>query len=588
MTTSERHSSSYFRFGLREAGICSFSQESVPDNVSLIGAGQVGGKARGLLFVMDHLARGGTLTEYDELIRFPDSLIVTTDVFDAFMEESNLQNAVLAGCQKEITLDELRERITTSAFPVAAKEELRRFLQSENRPLVVRSSSVMEDDPNHSFAGIYLSRFLGNTGPLHSRLDALIAAIKQVYASTFGPNARAYRKRHRLAWQREKMAILIQNMIGHDYPHDLFYPLIGGVAFSLNFYPWSDRLKPEDGVVRLVVGVGTRAVGREYARVFSPVAPGLRPEGSDVDTIIRYSQETVDVLDMHLGILTSTRLTELDNPLLRTICSVVDAEGTLTEPSFNLPPGRRYVASFSRLIENDLTMPFTPLVRALCAGLQNLFELPIDIEFAVDFLPPADGADKPLFYLLQARPLGGRPEHRRVKLPCAPDEKTLFVCQQVLGNGKHKQIRHVIFVDPRTYRLEDAYRIARKVGEIDQRLEGEPYILVGPGRWGTTNPQWGVPVQYNEIAGATVIVEMATESFAPELSYGTHFYADMVASGVLYLPFREEQGDRFNRELLGTQEVLFADPYLKHYRIEAGLDVYVNGKGKKGLVVLHG
>jgi len=587
MTAPERLSSPYFRFGLRPTGVCSFSKDSVPNNVWLIGTGQVGGKARGLLFVMDHLAHGGRLTEYDELVRFPDSLIVTTDVFDAFMEENNLQESVLAGCRKEITLDELRERIVAAACPAAVREELSRFLQEEHRPLVVRSSSLMEDDPNHSFAGIYLSEFLANTGALPERLDALIAAIKQVYASTFGPNARAYRKRHHLPWQQEKMAILIQNMIGQDYPHNLFYPLIGGVAFSLNFYPWSNRLKPEDGVVRLVVGVGTRAVGREYARVFSPVAPGLRPEGSDAGTIVRYSQETVDVLDMQLGILASTRLTELDNPLLRTICSVVDPEGTLSEPSFNLPPGRRYVASFSRLIENDLTMPFTPLVRELSTGLQNLFELPIDVEFAVDFPASADGHENPLFYLLQARPLGGRPEHRRVRLPSSPPEKTLLVCQQVLGNGKQEQIRHLIFVDPRTYRLEDAYSIARKVGEIDQRLEGEPYILMGPGRWGTTNPQWGVPVQYNEITGATVIVEMATESFAPELSYGTHFYADMVASEVLYLPFREEQGDRFNHELLNNQKVLFADPYLKHYRIDAGLDVYVNGKSKKGLVVLH-
>jgi len=587
MTAPERLSSPYFRFGLRPTGVCSFSKDSVPSNVWLIGTGRVGGKARGLLFVMDHLAHGGSLTKHDDLVRFPDSLIVTTDVFDAFMEENNLQDAVLAGCQGKITLDELRERITTAPFATAVKEELHHFLQQERRPLVVRSSSLMEDDPNYSFAGIYLSEFLGNTGSLHSRLDTLIAAIKRVYASTFGPNARAYRKRHHLPWQREKMAILIQNMIGHDYPHNLFYPLIGGVAFSLNFYPWSDRLKPEDGVVRLVVGVGTRAVGREYARVFSPVAPGLRPEGSDAGTIIHYSQETVDVLDMRLGALTSTRLTELDNPLLRTICSVVDSEGNLSEPSFNLPPGRRYVASFSRLIENDLTMPFTPLVRELSTGLQNLFELPIDIEFAVDFPPSTDGPENPLFYLLQARPLGGRPEHRPVRLPSSPLEKTLLVCQQVLGNGKQKQIRHLIFVDPHTYRLEDAYRIARKVGEIDQSLDGEPYILVGPGRWGTTNPQWGVPVQYNEITGATVIVEMATESFAPELSYGTHFYADMVASGVLYLPFREEQGDRFNRELLNSQKVLFADPYLKHYQIDAGLDVYVNGEGKKGVVVLH-
>jgi hypothetical protein len=587
MNEQQRLASPYFRFGLSSTGVCTLAKEAIPKNVRLIGNGQVGGKARGLIFVMDHIAKGGSLTRYDDLLCFPDSLIVTTDVFDEFMEENNLQESVLAGCRKEITLDELRERIVAAVFPAAVRDQLSRFLEQEHRPLVVRSSSVMEDDPNHSFAGIYLSEFLANTGALPERLDALIAAIKRVYASTFGPNARAYRKRHQLPWQQEKMAILIQNMIGHHYPHNLFYPLIGGVAFSLNFYPWSDRMIPEDGVVRLVVGVGTRAVGREYARVFSPVAPGLRPEGSDVNTIIHYSQETVDVLDMRLGALTSTRLSELNNPLLRTICSVVDPEGTLSEPVSTLLPGRRYIASFNRFIEKNTTMPFTPLVRDLLLSLQGLFDLPIDFEFAVDFPSSKDGDKSPLLYLLQARPLGGRPEHRRIHIPNSSPKETLLVCHQVLGNGEQKRIRHLIFVNPHTYRTEDAYRIARRVGQIDQEMGDETYILMGPGRWGSSNPQWGVPVQYNEIAGATVIVEMATESFAPELSYGTHFYADMVASDLLYLPFREEQGDRFNRELLNCQQVLFVDPYVTHFRIDEGLDVYVDGEGKRGVIVCH-
>lgn len=536
---------------------------------------------------MDHLAKGGTLTRHDDLLCFPDSLIVTTEVFDEFMADNDLQDEVLAGCRQEIGLDELWERIVAAAFPSPARKALSGFLEKELRPLVVRSSSVMEDDQEHSFAGIYLSEFLSNTGSLTERLDTLIAAVKRVYASTFGRNARAYRKRHDLLWQQEKMAILIQNMIGSHYPNDLFYPLIGGVGFSLNFYPWSNRLKPEDGVVRLVVGVGTRAVGREYARVFAPKVPGLRPEGSDVRTVIRYSQETVDVLDMRERRLVYTRLSELDNPLLRKVCSVVDSEGALSEPFSILPPGGRYVASFNRFIAGNTSMPFTPLVCDLFASLQDLFGLPVDIEFAVDFPLSKKGNETPLFYLLQARPLGGRPEHRRVRLPSLPLEETLLVCHQVLGNGRRKRIRHLIFVDPVTYRAEDAYAIARRVGEIDQQLEGEEYILMGPGRWGTSNPELGVPVQYGEVAGASVIVEMATESFSPELSYGTHFYADMVTGGVLYLPFREEQGDFLNRALLEQQEVLCDGECLRHFRIDEGLDVYVDGKGEEGLIALH-
>ena len=579
--------SRFFRFGLTRDGTYRFLPDSLPDEFKLIGDGQIGGKARGLLFVIDHLKNEAPLTEYDHLLCFPDSVVVTTAIFDAFMAENGLNEVVLARCLQEIGSDELEKRIVSATFPTSARESLAGFLAEKKYPLVVRSSSVMEDDPEHSFAGIYRSEFLSNVGSDEERLTALIAAIKRVYASTFGQNARAYRKRHDLPWQEEKMAILIQNMIGRHYPQDLFYPLIGGVGFSLNFYPWTDRLRPEDGVVRLVVGVGTRAVGREYARVFSPKIPGLRPEGSDTRTVIRCSQETVDALDMKTGKLDQTRLPELDNPLLREVCSVVDAEGMVSEPVSALPPRGRYIASFNRFIEKNSIMPFTPLLRELLVGLQRLFERSVDIEFAVNFPSEREPSGSPLFYLVQARPLGGRPEHRIIRLPSPPEERTLLTCHRALGNGRRKKIHHLVFVDPSAYRWEEAYTIARQVGQIDQELDGEAYILMGPGRWGTSNPQLGVPVQYGEIAGAGVIVEMATESFSPELSYGTHFYADMVASRVLYLPFDAEQGDRFNRALIERQEIVSVSEFVKHVRFEKGLAVYVDGKGKKSLICIQ-
>ena len=577
--------SRFYLFGRDESGGYRFSPSSMPENVRLLGGGEIGGKARGLLFVIDHLKRGGQLTSYDHLLRFPDSLIIRTDVFDAFMSQNRLNEAVLARCDKEISHEELEGKIISARFPDDVREQLRGFLAGERRPLVVRSSSLMEDNAEHSFAGIYLSEFLANTGEDEERLEALISSIRRVYASTFGQNARAYRKRHNLDWRKEKMAILIQNMIGRHYALDLFYPLIGGVGFSLNFYPWSDRLSSEDGVVRLVVGVGTRAVGREYARVFSPRLPGLRPEGSDQRAVIKYSQETVDVLDMKKRALSQTKLPLLNNPLLSAVCSVVDADGILSEPISDLPLGDRYIATFERLVSNNSLMPFTPMLRELLPALQDLFERPIDIEFAVNF--PANRDDgPPLFYLLQARPLGGRSQHRIIRIPHVTRERTLLMSGHALGNGSRKRIHDLIFVDPATYRWEQAHSIARQVGRIDEELNGREYILIGPGRWGTSNPQLGVPVRYGEIAGAKVIVEMATEEFSPELSYGTHFYADMVASRVLYLPFNEGEGDYFNRELLDRQEVTPAGQFVKHVHFPDGLDVYVDGKGKESLICL--
>ena len=559
----------------------------------MLGSGEIGGKARGILYAMKAIHDGTQITQYADLLRFPDSTVLTSEVFDAFMEWNNLHNDVHAGCEGTITLDELGKRIVTAEFPPKWAEALLPFLEAEDRPLVVRSSSIMEDDPDHSFAGIYLSDFLPNTGTLEQRLEQLLVTIKRVYASTFAPNARAYRKRHELDWHKEKMAILIQNMIGSHYEHDLFYPIIGGVAFSRNYYPWTDRLDAEDGVVRLVVGTGTRAVGREHARVFSPRLPGLRPEGFDTKTIIRYSQETVDVLDMSAGRLAQRKIGQLDNPILATICSHIDSAGELHDPFYAVPstaPAERLIASFTRLIETDKIMPFTPMIRQTLDSLGRLLELPIDIEFAVDFSgPDTVEAQSPLFYLLQVRPLGNRPEHRRVRLPRIREDQRILECSQVLGNGKRGRIKNLVLVEPTAYRWDKAYDIARSVGRINSRLseEDEPYVLIGPGRWASTNPQLGVPAQYNEISGASVIVEMSTESLAPELSYGTHFYADMVASDVLYLAFREEAGDQLNRALLATQQVVYEDEYLTHYHFPTGLRVYVDGEHQHGIIAVR-
>jgi len=250
----------------------------LPSGVRLIGEGHVGGKAGGIIFVKQQMERA-PLTPYDRLITFPDSTVLMTAAYDEFISKNRLAAAVEAKCRGELSFEGLSAEFLAAALPQWVLRELREFLTRERRPLVVRSSSLMEDDPHHSFAGIYLSEFLPNTGALEERLEKLTDSIKRVYLSTFGENARAYRRRHGLPWEGEKMAVLIQNMVGSHYPGKMFYPLVSGVAFSRNFYPWTERLKQEDGVARLVIGVGTRAVGRAYARVFSPKLPGIRPRG---------------------------------------------------------------------------------------------------------------------------------------------------------------------------------------------------------------------------------------------------------------------------------------------------------------------
>lgn len=579
----------FFHFAKQLDGSYGIPEGPLPQLVSVIGAGQIGGKARGLLFVLHEMERGSTVPEFQHLVRFPRSTVLATQLFDDFMEANDLDEVVQAGCESPIRLAEIRTRFLAASFPRRWESALRDLLGIHLGPLVVRSSSVMEDDPDHSFAGIYLSEFLPNHGSDEERLSRLIDAVKDVYASTFGPNARAYRKRHKLAWQNEKMAILIQDMVGRQYPHDLFYPLVAGVSFSRNYYPWTPALSTEDGTVRLVVGTGTRAVGREYARVFSIARPGLRPEGHDVRTIVRNSQETVDVLDLRAGRLAQRNLRDLENPLLAKICSIAHDDGTLRTPSsavLNAASSDRLVASFDRLISGTQIMPFTPLLRALMEYLESLLGLPVDVEFAVDFPAPDDAASSPQFYVLQVRPLGARREHRRVRIPSFSQDRILLECHHVLGNGIRRGLQHVVYVDPSKYRHDQAYEIARTVGRINESLDEQPYILIGPGRWASSNPQLGVPVQYGEIIGAAVIVEMSTEGFSPELSYGTHFYADMVASEVLYLPFYESEGDWLHRELLEQQEAERYGDCIAHYVVSRGLKAYVDGAGRRGVIAL--
>jgi hypothetical protein len=577
----------------------------LPSGVSLIGEGHVGGKAAGIIFVKERMERA-PLTPYDDLIIFPESTVLTTAVFDEFILKNRLTEAVEAKCRRELSFEELTEEFLAADLPQWTIQQLRAFLEKEQRPLVVRSSSLMEDDPHHSFAGIYLSEFLPNTGDLEERLDALASSIKRVYASTFGENARAYRKRYGLPWEREKMAVLIQNMVGSHYPGNLFYPLVSGVAFSRNFYPWTERLKQEDGLARLVIGVGTRAVGRAYARVFSPKLPGLRPEGTEPQEIIRYAQEIVDVLDMAQGSLSSVPLGSLENPHFPKVLAVAREDGTLVDYTWAPKGGERCIALFDRLVETDRYAPLTPILRSLLAELEKLFGKPVDIEFALDFVGkdrlaevvPSPSArevierrfpnrdEVGLFYLLQARHLGCREEHRRITIPDLPPERILLECHNVLGNGYQRRIKHLILVDPERYRFDRGYEVARKVGKLDQLLDDERYILMGPGRWATSNPQLGVPVRYSEITNAAVIVEMASERFSPELSYGTHFYADMVASGILYLSYDAKRGDQFNRRILKSHLTEHSDADVLHLYFEKGLDVYVDGQERRGVIVV--
>ncbi|MFQ5909492.1 MAG: PEP/pyruvate-binding domain-containing protein [Thermoplasmata archaeon] len=576
-----------------DAGFTDFrvDVDSLPSGFSLLGSSAVGGKSIGLVFSKSAIEeRVEVLCEHQDRLRIPRSWILATDVFDDFMELNNVNDIVQMKCDDEIDVPEMNRRIIAGQLSAQCMDFLRGILEEERRPLAVRSSSSLEDSLRHSFAGIYQSVFIPNDGSLEERISQLETAIKIVFISTFGDDAKEYRKKHKMAWQDEKMGVLIQSMVGSHYPDGLYYPLFAGVGFSRNYYPWTNRIKSADGVARLVLGLGTRAVGRYFARVFSPAFPSLRPEGMVVEDIIRYSQEIADVLDYRSGLLIEEQITNLrgSNTKLPMICSAVSPEGYLTDAKFGPRNGERLLATFDSILNSNEYMPFVPIIKSLLKNLERLFGLPVDIEFAVNFEPDENGEEKGIFYLLQVRPLGGRPEHRRIRLPKAiPDDRIIFRAERILGNGVKRRLKHIVFIPHTIYDFRKGFSIARDIGRLNRTMENKNYILIGPGRWATQNPELGIPVRYAEISNASVIVEVSYQRFSPELSYGTHFFGDMLATNILYIPLWLEKGGYLNEKILLESKNRWHSENVRLIRIPQGVDVYADGESHTAIAMMR-
>ena len=556
--------------------------DRLPSGVKILGDGFVGGKAVGLIFTQSAVEFDcERLSRHHELIGFPESTIVATGYFDEFMRDNALEQVVQSERAHRIKYVEMVERFMPAPLPPKLIGELRGLLEHEKRPLAVRSSSYLEDNLKHSFAGIYQSFFIPNNGGDRARLQQLETAVKLVYISTYGDTAHEYRQKHGIKWGEEKMGVLIENLIGYEHTDHLYYPLMAGVGFSKNFYPWAPCIDVDSGVVRVVMGLGTKAVGRNYARVFSPKAPHLRPEGGSIEDILKYSQREIDALDMVTGCLASPSIDDvkLTSENIHLVTSEL-REGTyLMDTPYRVDTENLLILTFDPILQRDRKFPFVEILEDLFYTIQRLMEVPVDMEFAVNL--GGDGK----FYIVQVRPLGGRAEHRVVNIPKGiPTRNILLNSRNVLGNGLKKGIKHIVYVPIDTYCLDKGFAIARQVGEINSTFEDEGYILIGPGRWGTSHPDLGVPVTYAEISNAQVIVECSYGTFTPELSYGTHFFGDMVVSNILYIPVFHEKGDYLNVRFLGREGEAKSFDGLRVVDVEEGLDVYVDGRNRLGII----
>ncbi|MBE2221464.1 MAG: PEP/pyruvate-binding domain-containing protein [Anaerolineae bacterium] len=514
-----------------------------------IGGGKIGGKAAGMMLAYKILQQtdpdyGPDISQH---VGIPDTYFIGTEVIYDFYLLNNLTDIMNQKYRSleetQLEYPEIVQAHLAGEFPEDTLDELDAFLKKMgDSPIIVRSSSLLEDNFGTAFAGKYDSYFCPNQGTHEENMKVLLDAIRRVFACTLNPNALEYRSRHGMTDYDERMGVLLQKVEGERNGR-YHFPTLAGVGFSQNPYRWNPRIRREDGFLRLVWGLGTRAVdrvGQDYPRMISLSHPQLRPETS-IASIRQHSQWYVDVVDLVDNAFKSLPVSQVltvDYPHLRLIASL--DEGDYMQEIFSsgsLDDNRKLILTFDKLTKDP---KFGDLMRCALQRLEKVYNTPVDIEFVVE----VPTSDEPHYQLkiVQCRPLSQR-EQGAVKIPSdIPKEDILFTAHKLIPDGKAEDIRYVVFVDPEKYReIPDniiKLELGRAIGRLNQRLAHEPYILMGPGRWGSANLDLGVRVSYIDIHNTKVLIEIGVpqDGQMPELSYGTHFLQDLVEAGIHSLP----------------------------------------------------
>ncbi len=524
-----------------------------------IGRGKIGGKAAGMMLAYKVVKENPDVGPYVDI---PDSYFLGADVFYEFLEHNRLFEFM--NQKYRPYEDVLRDYPITASkflegkFPEEVVTGIRDLLQGlGNAPLIVRSSSLLEDNFGVSFAGKYDSFFVPNQGTLEKNLQEVLTAVKKVYASTLNPNALLYRQQMGLIDYDERMAILIQRVEGSRFK-DFYFPTVAGVAFSRNPFRWTPRIRREDGFLRMVFGLGTRAVDRvanDYPRMVALSHPTLRPEAT-ADKIRKYSQKFVDVINLKKNSFETHPLSDVldfDYPGVEYLASVDN--GDYLSPIHSLGAGvapENMVLTFDRLLKEKR---FTDLMKGILKSVERAYGRPVDMEFTLRIIPKRPHPEFRVS-LLQCRPLSSREEEEISNWPTGISKKDIvFSTRGLVPHGQVKKIEYVIYVDPRKYRLapsnEVRFEIGRLIGKLNTLMAGKTFILVGPGRWGSSNIELGVRVTYADIYNSRMLVEVAFagNEGTPEVSFGTHFFQDLVEANIYPLAlYPGENGNAFNEE----------------------------------------
>lgn len=557
-------------------------QDFISINSRMIGTGFIGGKAAGMLIARKILQNDRSM-DWNSLLEPHDSFYVGSDVFYTYIVQNGLWKVFLEHKTGEgyySRAPELQVRMLSGEFPDEINEQFMQIIEYFGQsPFIVRSSSLLEDTYGHAFAGKYESHFCVNQGSPQERFDAFIHAVRMVYASTMNEDALAYREQRGLARLDEQMALIVMRVSG-IHRGRYFFPDIAGVGLSYNTYIWQKGMDPEAGMVRLVFGLGTRAVDRvegDYPRIAALDHPAVRSHGG-IHDLKRFSQHRADLLNMEKNVIETVNIGALFHEIPDLDFSLIgtyDPETAQMISSMGLRDATAWFVTFDAFLSET---GFTMNMQSMLAILKEKYNYPVDIEFTVNFTSSGDYR----INLLQCRPYQAKGIGSGISIPDSIDPEKIFIrtAGNFLGGSTRQAIDRVIYVDPAAYSAlsqSDKYETARIVGRLNRLDPGRNMMLVGPGRWGTTTPNLGVPVRFSEINNVRVLVEVAKmdENVMPELSYGSHFFHDLVETGIYYAAvFPDMEGVVFNPELFTEWESHLRELVPESGRFSEVLKVY--------------
>jgi hypothetical protein len=555
-----------------------------------IGHGSLGGKARGLAFMSAVLHENSELHEkYKGItIELPKTLVICTDGFESFIAENDLKRFAGAG----FTDAEVADAFICAEMPAWLEEELEGFISHVRYPLSIRSSSLLEDAQFQPYAGLYATFMIPNNHPDKTvRLKHLITAIKLVYASTYYEGPKAFARNTSNQPQEEAMAVIIQHVVGQPYG-DYYYPAISGVCQSHNFYPVS-HMKPEEGIAHIALGLGKTVVEGEQTLRFSPRYPDIIPHFSSVDDILKNAQRHFYSLKLRnypndLNFSKDANLerrevtdAETEEPVKMLSSTFIPEEHRIRDTGYI--PGPKLL-TFSQILKYKI-FPLPELLDDLLKIGRKGMGCPIEIEFCVNLHP--DKSIKSEFIFLQIRPMVA--ETGRFESEIRPEDIRTAVCRssQALGNGKTNHITDIVYVKPKDFKTDATLRMAKEISQLNALLikEKRPYLLVGPGRWGSADRWLGIPVQWQDISGVGAIIELRNDQLKADPSQGSHFFQNITALGIPYLTVTEDGEDHFDWQWVESLPPQQETTFLKHVRSTHPLTVKIDGKKAYGVVI---